>query len=271
MIKVVLGDIITDKIYLSCRDKIFQGVGLFETMQVIAGRIIDIEQHWARIAKGAKYLQIDFALSYESWQKLLVNELAKNPDANAIKFILTAGEASRGLASSSANPEYIIQAFSYNKRTTPLKIKRAFWNRDKNNPIYKYKSVNYLEAVLAMREAKADGFDDAYFLNQDGNITETTIANIFVLKNNRLYTPPITDGVLPGITREKIITIADNLGIPCYRESIKEELLYEADAVFTCNSLQGIILVEKINSVSTSVTRVNNKLINALMGSGAPR
>jgi len=108
-------------------------------------------------------------------------------------------------------------------------------------------SGKYLNSTLALLQAKKDGFDDAVIIDHQNIISETTAANLFIVKDKRLKTPlnPIT---LNGIVRESVIQIARDCGYPVFEEKICLEELYTADEIFMTGTVKGII---SVNQVST--------------------
>ena len=107
-----------------------------------------------------------------------------------IKVILTRGRASRGLTAQGDSPNLLFQPFIFDRSLNPISLHTSSWRRDAKNPIYKVKSINYLEAILGRREALAAAADEILFFNLNFEVTETAIANMFIIKNNQVFTPP---------------------------------------------------------------------------------
>ncbi|RUM62382.1 MAG: hypothetical protein DSY59_00295 [Persephonella sp.] len=116
-----------------------------------------------------------------------------------------------------------------------------------SNPLLRFKTTNYMLNVLAKRYAIEKGCDDAILLNENDEITETTSANIFWVKGNTLYTPALECGLVEGITREKIIKNAREVGLEVEEGRYGLRDLLDADYIFVSNSLNGIIKVKKID------------------------
>ncbi|MCB9091947.1 MAG: aminotransferase class IV [Halobacteriovoraceae bacterium] len=109
------------------------------------------------------------------------------------------------------------------------------------------KTGNYLNSVLAALEAKNEGYDDAIFLNLDGNITEGTTNNFWIVKGQTVLTPSLDSGILSGITRMKVIEICKKHNIAIQETHLKESDLSEADESFITSSTKGIVPVTQIN------------------------
>lgn len=141
------------------------------------------------------------------------------------------------------------------KKGRNLKISKVLRN---STSILSYiKSSCYIENIIEKRKAVKEGFDDVLFFNENGFLSETSCANIFIIKNNRIFTPKIENGLLRGIIRTWVI---DNF----YVED--GEILYEdlkdADEVFVTNSLMGIMRVNKIEDITYGESSVLDNIIN---------
>jgi 4-amino-4-deoxychorismate lyase len=243
-------------------DRIFLGEGLFETLRVDSSKPCFAQLHWQRLSSSARKLGIPFDISFDDWQDHLISQIKRdNLYHGGIKAILSGGGAPRGLAEQGQVSQLIFQTFNYTVRNHPVRLMSSSWLRDGDNPIYQLKSVNYLEAIIARREAIASGSDDTLFYNLFHHATETTCANLFLIKNHTLLTPPLSDGVLPGITRSRLISIALTHHIPCIERSITKTMIEEADAVFVTNCLQGICCVLSLDTV---LFDLNHPLIEQL-------
>ena len=109
------------------------------------------------------------------------------------------------------------------------------------------KSLNYLNNVLAKREATHRGADDAVVLNSLGLIAEASATNLFVIQGNRLETPPVSDGALEGLTRRTVLEIGHDLGFEVAARSLGRFDLYAADAVFLTGTRAGLIPVGSLD------------------------
>lgn len=236
-------------------DRIFLGEGLFETLRVSNAKVKNALLHWQRLSHSANRIGICFDVSFNAWQGLLDERIQTDKLINGgIKAILSGGSAPRGLTQRSENTQLLFQTFQYSTNNDPIRLISASWQRDGANPVYQVKSVNYLEAILARKEALAKGADDALFFNLSYHATETTCANFFIIQNNELFTPNLTDGVLPGVTRTQIFSICEQQNIACQELALTKNKIAQADAVFITNSLHGIKLVQSLDELSFTDT-----------------
>ena len=131
------------------------------------------------------------------------------------------------------------------------------------------KSLNYLNNVLAKREATLSGVDDALVLNASGLVAEASATNIFALTGRRLVTPPPTDGALEGITRRTILEIASDLGFETSESSLGRFDLYCADAVFLTGTRTGIVPVSSLDGSPVSQALFAIRLSRSAAGTRA--
>ena len=244
-------------------DRIFLGEGLFETLKVVNANPCYPLLHWQRLQKSAQELGIVFDISFDDWLEHLVHQIkVDNLYHGGIKVILSGGSAPRGLAEHGQASQMLLQTFNYQVNNAPLQLIRASWLRDASNPIYHLKSINYLEAITARRQALALGKDDALFYNLNHNATETTCANLFLISNDSIITPALSEGVLPGIARSRIIAHCNQHDLACIETSVTEDMIIQADALFTSNSLQGI---RPVQSLDSTLFNVNHPLLEQLI------
>lgn len=240
---------------LAINDRIFLGEGLFETLKVQQGQPCFATLHWQRMSNSAALLNIPFDVPLTDWHEYLNQQIKLDHVVQGgLKVILSAGSAPRGLAEYGQHSQLAAQAFNCAVTAHPLRLISAPWRRDAANPLYQIKSVNYLEAILARRYALRQEMDDALFFNTQDHVTETTCANFFIVHNGSLVTPPQGDGVLPGITRARILQQCRTAALPYCESSITATMIAQADAVFTSNCLQGIRYVASLDNIVFALT-----------------
>lgn len=182
------------------------GDGLFETLRVKAGRVLRVEAHLARLAAGAGVLGIPLpALD-------LGTALAQTAEANGLsegvlRLTLTRGPGPRGvLPPAEPKPTLVITAAPLSPPLPPARLVIAQGTRrNDRSPLAQVKSLNYLDGILARQEAARRGVDDAILLNTRDGVAETSIANLFAVIDGVLVTPPLSEGVLPGVMRAEVL------------------------------------------------------------------
>ena len=123
------------------------------------------------------------------------------------------------------------------------------WRRLMNNSIPPRGKISgaYVNSALASQEARDRGFDEGIFLNEAGNVAEGSAMNIFLVRRGKLITPDVSQGILEGITRDSIITLAAEMGIPTEERPVDRAELYVSDEVFLCGTAAQVAPVTKID------------------------
>ena len=208
------------------------GDGVFETLRASGGAPEHVEQHLARLRHGAAVLGIGVPFSDVSLVEGLA-AVARGADC-ALRLTLTRGPMARGvLPVEPACATILITAGPLPAPLPPARVMIAqSTRRNEYSPLSRIKSLNYLDSIIARREADAAGFDDAILLNTRGMLAEASAANIFLLCDGRWVTPPVHDGALPGLARARRLAEGDAI-----ETSISLESLSAVTAGFLTNSL----------------------------------
>jgi branched-subunit amino acid aminotransferase/4-amino-4-deoxychorismate lyase len=112
------------------------------------------------------------------------------------------------------------------------------------------KSTSYMESIVALRDARHAGFDDAIFLDTHGFISEATASNVFAIIDDVVVTPAVTHGILPGITRAVVLELAQQLKIPAVERELSYQELVNASEAFLTSSLRGIVPLVRVNEMT---------------------
>lgn len=239
-----------DELKISPFDRGFMyGDGVFESLRTYNGKPFLLDEHLNRLEKDAKTIGIKIPLTKEKLEAAILKLIKVNEYKESyIKIIVTRGIAAQhGLSIKNIiKPNLIILVTELKdlpKKDWIIKISSVIKYK---TPISHIKSLNYLENILAKKEAEEAGADEAILLSPEGYVAEGTISNIFITKKGALYTPPLSLGILPGITRNLIIQTAKKQGIKVKERFFTVNDLKKADEVFLTFSGQGIVHVKKI-------------------------
>ena len=244
------------------------GDSIYEVTYTTERSILFVNEHLDRLYQSANLIQMEIKLNRES----IINEVLKtlkasNIDEAYIRIIITRGESEISLDPTNTEKNNLIIIVKprpqYSKdlylKGMSLKIVSVLRNDARAiNP--SAKSGNYLNNIMALKEAKTFGFDDALMMNNDNYLTEGTTFNIWMIKENTLYTPPVESGLLEGITREKVIQVCNENNISFKLKNISETDILSADEVFITSSTRGIMPVFKINDTIYSEKSMIDKL-----------
>lgn len=217
------------------------GLALFETFLALDGLPVFLPEHLARLQKSCDLLGWPFPDDDfpEIVRELLIrNHLTEGPARCRLTF--TAGSGPLDHLHAGADRCLWMSAQALGKSPDTLSACLAPWPRNEHSPLAGLKSASYAENALALDHARRHGFDQAVFLNTAGKVCEAATANLFVVKNGILHTPPLTAGCLPGITRQKVLDLARDSSISCHEADLDAEDLHEADELFLTSSLHGI-------------------------------
>ena len=212
--------------------------GVFDTSLVTEGEIHFKEAHLARLKTDAEALGI-------TWPEVTIashcEAIENSKLSGALRITLTRGPGKRGVnVSSSATPTIIANLTEFDRavQCQPLRLQTSEIRRNETSPTSRRKTLAYLDNLVAGQMAREAGFDDALFLNSIGNVCCATVGNLFVQSEGTLFTPPVADGVLPGIMRQCIMKIAPDLGFQVAERSLSVDDVMACDRVFVTNSLR---------------------------------
>ncbi len=182
------------------------GDGLFETLRVRQGRAVAADRHLARLAEGLAFLGFpppppDLAAAIDA--VIAANRVVEG----SVRLTVSRGTGPRGVLPPEAPaPTVLISAVAALPPATPLSLIVARCTRRNSfSPLSRLKTLNYLDSILARREAAAAGADDAILLNTAGGVAETTATNLILFLDGGWLTPPVGDGALPGIARARLL------------------------------------------------------------------
>jgi branched-chain amino acid aminotransferase len=255
-----------------CFDRgLLLGDGLFETIRAENNTLLFFDAHYQRLKQGAVALAIDFTLSALELKRRCHQLLAANNlDATiaSLRITLTRGPSERGIdIPKQQKPMLLIHAAAYtNTIAKPKSVHITNIVRNEYSPIIHLKTTNYLELILAKKEAIDRGYDDGLLLNTKGAITELSTANIFVVIGDSIITPPLQDGVLPGIMRQAIITASRQMNINIIEKTLYPDDLLTASECFSSNSLieiQSILSINEHHFVTGAEATMTQRVIEA--------
>lgn len=220
--------------------------GLFETLLATNGTVHALPAHIERLASSAAILGIPWKYTEATVRQICQNLLIKNnltETTAAIRITLTRGSSDRGIdIPQTCHPTLLITAREYQQIVDkPKLIVIPDYRRNEHSPTSRMKTLQYLDNMMCRKLAKEAGADDALMMNTAGHVVCATTANLFIkTKAGVLITPPISDGVLPGIMRASVLAEARSNQTPLLEQSITLEMLKEAKQVMICNSLIGM-------------------------------
>lgn len=216
------------------------GDGVFEGIRVYSGKVFRLKEHLTRLYKSAQAIMMDIPMSPEALQQTILDAVRQNGTPEAyIRLVVTRGVGDLGMNPRLCpKPSLIlivgdIQFYPEKCYAEGIGLMTSSLRRIGPDMFdVRIKSLNYLNNILAKIEANQAGCLEAVMLNSKGFVTECTGDTIFISANGTLKTPPLTDQALEGITREVIMKLAAEAGIPVRETSLTQYDLYVADECF---------------------------------------
>jgi branched-chain amino acid aminotransferase len=231
------------------------GDGVFEGLRSYSGRVFRLSDHLDRLWASARAICLDIPMSREQMSQAVLDTLAANQlEDGYIRLIVTRGAGTLGLDPNRChNPQVIIIADTislYPKEfyEQGLRIVTAATQRIQTAALSpRIKSLNYLNNIMAKLEGLQAGCVEALMLNHKGEVAECTGDNIFVVRGERMLTPPPDAGILEGITRSAVMELAAKEGIDCREATLTRHDLYTAEECFLTGTAAEVIPVVEID------------------------
>jgi branched-chain amino acid aminotransferase/4-amino-4-deoxychorismate lyase len=226
------------------------GDGLFETVLARAGELVLWERHMDRLERACATMSLPppdrGACRVAAAQALTEADL--HAVRAAVRLSWSAGSGGRGLdRPSPCIPRLLAQAGPAPRADGPVSLATVAVRRNEASPTSRLKTLSYLDQVLARREARGAGADEALMLNTRGELVSAAAANLFWIEGRALFTPALECGVLDGVVRGALIERARAEGFEVREVRAGPEALDQADAAFLTNSLIGVRAVAAVD------------------------
>lgn len=232
---------------LELDDGYFLSHGVFETMLVLDGKGMFLQEHIIRLNKGINFLSIKTRIS----EKEVLEKIRYFYHALKVeKFVLKIHVSDKNVVYSTKEYSYKHEDY-FHANLGISEIRRG------NSPIHCYKTTNMLENSLELRKGKENGCIDVLLLNMKEEILEGCISNVFFVYQNKIMTPTLESGILDGVMRRWVI---NNFAVQ--EEVITKEFMEKADGVFITNSLMGIMPIKTL--VNKTLGSFQNKVIQSV-------
>jgi branched-chain amino acid aminotransferase len=244
------------------------GDGIYETMRAYDGVVFMLERHIERLARSSSLIKLDIPEG-QFIRDAVYETLSSNKLADAyVRVTVSRGKGPVGLDPALCKkPTFVVFAEefrqypeSYYKDGTAVVLAKTRKNLiGALNP--KIKSLNFLNNILAKIEAKERGAYEAILLNSEGFIAEGTVSNIFFVKDNILCTPAVDVGILDGITRETVITLAERNGIKLNEGKFYQDELFSSTEVFFTNTTAEVMPVSRVEDIKFNIGKITMTLL----------
>ncbi len=251
-----------DALRVSAFDRtLLYGLGAFETVRLFGGRAYLLDRHLDRLARSLDAVGLAVPPAVDALEAGLDALVARNgtPDCLA-RITVTAGSASR------ADDRHVLIALrDLPTRPARVEIGVAEFAHDTRSPLVGVKSTSYLVHYLLRERAEAEGRTDDLMVDPAGHITEATVANVFAVRDGRLVTPPLSEGILAGVTRGRVLELAAGAGLPIAEEALPRDALVTVDELFLTGAGKCVLPVDVVDGRTLPSERpVTGALLDAM-------
>ncbi len=259
---------------------VFEGIRCYNTPK--GSMIFRLPEHVDRLFKSAKMYSMKLPYSKNEISKAIIETVkASKLKECYIRPIAYYGYGVLGLTPTPNKIDLAIACWEWKLgessagKVRGARCKVSSWLRidSRSQPMQAKAASNYANAALARVEALKDGYDEAIMLNYNGKVSEGSAENIFLVNNGEIFTPPLSAGILNGITRDSVIKIAKADEISITEANIDREDLYVADEVFMTGTAAEVKSVTEIDNITIGdgkpgkITRkLQNAFLNVAMG-----
>jgi branched-chain amino acid aminotransferase len=242
---------------VSYGSSVFEGIRCYETQNGPA--VFRLKEHTRRLLDSARIYRIPVPYSLEELCEAQVELIRVNRLRSCyIRPIILRGYGSIGVLPTNNPTEVYLACWEWGKYlgeealAEGVDVCVSSWNRMAPNtlPALAKAGANYMNSQLIRMEAQVNGFAEGIALDANGTISEGSGENIFVIRDGRILTPPLSSSVLPGITRDTVLTLARNLGIEIVETPIPRELLYIADEVFFTGTAAEVTPIRSVDRIT---------------------
>lgn len=251
------------------------GDGLFETMKVVNGNIALNQFHFERLFSGLSLLKFEIPklFTVEKLQHEIMHLCRKNECEKLARVRLSVFRGNGGLYDEDKTLQYIIECWPLNESATKLNenglVIDVYPDAEKScDKFSNLKSANFLPYSMAAQYARENKLNDCLVLNNSGGIADSTIANLFIIKNQIILTPGLEEGCVSGVMRRHLIEKLQASGYELREEALTVSILKTADEIFLTNAINGIRWVKQFRDTmytNNNAAQIYNRFIKTIL------
>ena len=231
------------------------GDAVFEVLRTYGGVPFAFDEHYARLRRSAERVFIELPIDRDGLRDEVERGIAAaGNDESYVRIVVTRGSGPLSLDPGTAGrPLRVLlvepvvppgpEVYANGIAVVMVPTRRS----TDDTAAAGAKVTNYLESLLAVRQAKALGAQEALIVDARGDVVEGATSNVFVVKDGRVVTPPVDAGILAGITREHVLAVARAAAIAVDERRLRPEDLYDADEVFITSSIRELLSVVRVD------------------------
>ena len=224
------------------------GWGLFTTIRIVRGEAFAYERHWRRLEKDSALTRLPLTYSGAKVRVNLQELIRTNNVQEGCARIYLVWNTIGGWKSDEKMPEVdlVITTAGLPHYPEMVRLSVREHGRHAASALAGVKTISWLNSVWASAEAQRAGFDEVVLLNERGEVSECTAANIFAAKAGKVLTPPLNSGCLEGVTRSVLMEVAADAGTAVVEQTLRLEDLHGADEVFITSTNRNVIGVKEV-------------------------
>ncbi len=215
------------------------GIGIFETMKVINGKVIFLDEHLSRMYNSIEKLNLNIGIRKSELEER-IHYYTEKVEYKALRVSVHDEGFNIQLRDIGYTCDDYKEGFKLN--ISPIKRGKSI--------LYNHKTTNYFENMYSKKYALSRNFNEALMVSLNDEVLEGSMTNIFFIKENKVYTPVIDESALPGIIRFKVIDICKKMNIELIEKIIKLDEIKEFEFCFITNSLMDLMKVITINNIN---------------------
>lgn len=241
------------------------GDGVFEVFRTWDELLVDLDAHLARLYASAVALGIktlDRARVAETVTRTLANS---GPGEHRIRVVVTRGPGALVARPDALGPgRTIVIVEPLPAQPTELSLALVDWPLPRRNgPAHK--TLAYLDHILARELAAAAGADEALRLGADGDVVECATSNIFIVSDGTVATPPLEIGILPGVTRGRVVAACAAAGIPLVERRLSTQDVHAANEIFVTSAVRGVVPVTRLDGEPRAAGPVTARIVEGYL------
>lgn len=235
---------------------VFEGIRCYQTSSGPA--VFRLDEHLRRLRDSCRIYRMELPYDLKTLRQACLAAVAKNGLGDAyIRPMVLRGYGDVGMQPGESPLEVFVACWPWGPYLGADALEQGIdvcvssWNRAAPNtfPSHAKSAGHYNNAQLIKMEATANGYAEAIALGPDGRVSEGSGQNVFLVQAGNLLTPPLDGTNLVGITRDSVLTLAKEMGIPCRERTVAREMLYTADEIFLCGTASEVTPVRSIDRI----------------------
>ena len=239
---------------------VFEGIRCYETAHGPA--IFRLREHMQRLLNSAHIYRMDVPFTVDALVQATLDLVrTNNVTACYVRPIVLRGYGDVGVDPQHCPVDVYLACWEWGKYlgaealSSGVDVCISSWNRPAPNtlPQMAKAAANYMNSQLIRMEARSNGYAEGIALDVNGYVSEGSGENVFVVMNGAVSPPPFANSALPGITRDSVMTICRELGIPVAEQMLPREMLYIADEVFFCGTAAEITPIRSIDRIKVGI------------------